>query len=379
MYQISKFDYNISNRDTTTLTVLTDNEDGSLWFIGGEAAGMLEYTNPSRSINAHCKHVKILKTTDLVGLDINPRGIQIIPESDLYRLIIKSTLPSAEIFEKWVFEEVIPSIRKSGSYSPIDCPDMSDPLVVTKLLIETGEKYIVSETARRLLLIENKKQAQLITEQSSDVKALDVLTKRDLTTYSITKAGKQLLIPMKKFFFLLKRDGYLTMDKTASQQSINAGYIIMKKQLCNDNVSRVRAVMTPKGITAMTKRYCDPNSLPEAPDAFKRALTIDEVKSVFGTKKHFIDLMMKHECLVRGKEIGLEYIPSQSANPRAFEMFDSMHLGYRYPEVRFGSEFIRFVIDHSGKKISKWSESVMIEKLDNIITIKEESLLTNEK
>ena len=64
----------------------------------------------------HCKYAKLFKSPDSGRLTNSPYGITIIPESDLYRLIIRSKLPAAEEFECWVTEEVLPAIRKTGSY-----------------------------------------------------------------------------------------------------------------------------------------------------------------------------------------------------------------------------------------------------------------------
>lgn len=74
------------------------------------------YKNPSKATNDHCK-----KSIETWGNDSLGRRqkFKVIPESDVYRLIIKSNLPSAEKFEAWVMEEVLPTIRKTGSYSNV--------------------------------------------------------------------------------------------------------------------------------------------------------------------------------------------------------------------------------------------------------------------
>lgn len=90
-------------------------KDGEIWFIASDVARALGYRNISDAISKHCRYV--------AKCDIpHPQGkgtleINIIPEGDLYRLIIRSKLPAAEQFERWVFDEVLPSIRKTGKYS----------------------------------------------------------------------------------------------------------------------------------------------------------------------------------------------------------------------------------------------------------------------
>lgn len=96
--------------------------DGEPWFVASDVATALGYTNPSRSVQDHCKYAELFKTTDSVVLDIPARGLLIIPESDVYRLIMRSNLPNAEKFQDWVTDEVLPSIRKTGQYGGYDLP-----------------------------------------------------------------------------------------------------------------------------------------------------------------------------------------------------------------------------------------------------------------
>lgn len=87
--------------------------DGEPWFVATDVAGVLEYVNRSAAIAAHCKGVANhypLKTAGGV------QQLRIISEPDMLRLIVNSKLPSAMNFERWVFENVLPAIRKTGSY-----------------------------------------------------------------------------------------------------------------------------------------------------------------------------------------------------------------------------------------------------------------------
>lgn len=91
--------------------------NGEPWFVANDVATALGYSNPSRSVQDHCKYAELLKTTSGVVLDMPARGLLIIPESDVYALIFRSNLPKAEEFRTWVCEDVLPAIRKTGSYS----------------------------------------------------------------------------------------------------------------------------------------------------------------------------------------------------------------------------------------------------------------------
>ena len=89
-------------------------EDGAPWFIAKDVAEVLGYKDPDQAIRKHCKCPKILKPVESTGLTNSPRGITIIPESDIYRLIMRSKLPQAEAFQDWVTTEILPIIRRHG-------------------------------------------------------------------------------------------------------------------------------------------------------------------------------------------------------------------------------------------------------------------------
>lgn len=86
--------------------------DGKPYFVGTDVAKALGYSNPRKAILDHCKGVTKRDTPTSSGV----QSMSYINEGDLYRLIMKSKLPSAEKFEAWVMDEVLPTIRKTGSY-----------------------------------------------------------------------------------------------------------------------------------------------------------------------------------------------------------------------------------------------------------------------
>lgn len=100
--------------------------DGEAWFVGKDVADILGYQNGSRDINAHVddEDRRIIKSTETVSLDIPSRGMLLINESGLYSLILSSNMPNAKKFKKWVTSEVLPAIRKNGSYTmPVSTND----------------------------------------------------------------------------------------------------------------------------------------------------------------------------------------------------------------------------------------------------------------
>lgn len=107
-------------------------EGGEIWFVAKDVATALGYSNPPKAVGDHCRRAEKMTITKRDGQRGGAQFLTIIPEADVYRLIIRSKLPTAEQFEEWVFEEVLPSIRKTGTYidkrvaSPAFLREMAD-------------------------------------------------------------------------------------------------------------------------------------------------------------------------------------------------------------------------------------------------------------
>ncbi|MCQ9123159.1 BRO family protein [Rodentibacter caecimuris] len=93
--------------------IITD-QNNEFWFCANDVCSILDYTNPRQAVHKNCnpKGVSIRDTLTIGG----NQSMIFINEPNLYRLIIKSRKPEAEPFEAWVFEEVLPQIRKTGKY-----------------------------------------------------------------------------------------------------------------------------------------------------------------------------------------------------------------------------------------------------------------------
>ena len=87
--------------------------DGEPWFVGKDVAEVLGYARPNDALQQHCKGAVKRRPLSTPG---GTQELRIISEPDMLRLIVGSKLPAAERFERWVFEEVLPSIRKTGAY-----------------------------------------------------------------------------------------------------------------------------------------------------------------------------------------------------------------------------------------------------------------------
>lgn len=92
--------------------------EGKPVILAVEMAKSLGYANPADALATHCKSLIKLNYSDAreLGLGENPRGVQLAGQADVFRLIMRSSLPSAERLQDWVCEDVLPSIFQTGSY-----------------------------------------------------------------------------------------------------------------------------------------------------------------------------------------------------------------------------------------------------------------------
>ena len=113
--------------------------NGEPWFVGKDVAMMLGYLNTQKAIRDHVDEEDRLG--ERIVLSGQNRMTIFINESGLYALILSSKLPQAKEFKRWVTSEVLPQIRKTGGYIPVnDCKDdgeiMAKALLIAKKTIE---------------------------------------------------------------------------------------------------------------------------------------------------------------------------------------------------------------------------------------------------
>lgn len=138
--------------------VRTISEDGKVLFCGKDVAAALGYSNTRDAINRHCKGV--------VKRDILSQGgkqsMSFIPEGDIYRLAAKSKLPGAEKFERWVFDEVLPTIRQTGAYMT---PETIEKVLLNPdTIINLAQRIKALQSENKRLLELGEKQEQVIGE-----------------------------------------------------------------------------------------------------------------------------------------------------------------------------------------------------------------------
>lgn len=209
--------------------IRTTDINGQPYFVGSDVAKALGYNEPHKAIARHCKG----GTKHPIGVQTGYRAdgtptkqlveMLIIPESDIYRLIIKSKLPSAERFEAWVMEEVLPSIRKSGGYIAGQ-ETMSDTELMAKALL-VAQKQIE----------ERNKQIETLQPKALFADAVSA-SKSSILVGDLAKLLKQngVDIGQKRLFQKLRDKGYLIKQKGASwnmptQRSMEMGLFEVKE------------------------------------------------------------------------------------------------------------------------------------------------------
>lgn len=172
-------------------------ENGKFEFEATGTAKILGYSNPNDAIQRHCR---CLVKHDVPHPQSKDKTISknFISEGDLYRLITHSKLPSAEKFEKWVFDEVLPSIRKNGGY------------------IQNQENLSDSELMAKALLLADKQikdRNKIIEEQKPKVLFADSVSasKNSILVGDLSKLIKQngIDIGRDRLFEWLRNNGYL--------------------------------------------------------------------------------------------------------------------------------------------------------------------------
>jgi prophage antirepressor-like protein len=171
-----------NHKEFGELSILIIN--GKEYFPASRCAAILGYTNTRDAISRHCRGVVKHDIIDNLG---RTQETNFIPEGDLYRLIIRSNLPKAEQFERWVFDEVLPSIRKYGFYATDALIDdiLNNPDLGIKLFTE----YKQAKEKARQLELETAKQKQIIGELRPKASYYDLIV-QNKSLVPITKIAK---------------------------------------------------------------------------------------------------------------------------------------------------------------------------------------------
>ena len=203
--------------------------DGEPWFVASDVARALGYANPAEAIQDHCKKVNKINHHSKTLPPSPPVNILIIPESDVYRLVMRSNLPNAEKFQDWVVEEVLPSIRKTGSYSmlPRNYADALEALAAEVRIREAEQQQRLlaeqqrDEAIRTKAQIGSRREATAMNTASVAVRQRDALADRlgEGRKWKTVKA-----IPWLMEEFCPSRGMYSQVGRKLSEMSQRMGY-----------------------------------------------------------------------------------------------------------------------------------------------------------
>lgn len=152
-------------------TLLIDNEP---YFVGKDVAEVLGYSNTAKAIRDHVDEED--KLTERIVLAGQNREVIFINESGLYSLILKSKLPTAKQFKRWVTSEVLPTIRKHGVYATDELLDNPDFLIdaLQKLKAEREQRLIAEQ---RVLELQPKASYYDVILQSKSLVSVSQIAK----------------------------------------------------------------------------------------------------------------------------------------------------------------------------------------------------------
>ena len=209
--------------------------DGKPYFCASDVANALGYSNPRKAVGDHCKGVTKCDTLTSGGM----QSLSYIPEGDIYRLIARSQLPEAEKFEKWVFDEVIPEIRKTGGYHLPQTYQEALRALADK--VEQNEK-LAAENAK---LLPKAEFFDAVTDSKTAIPIGDVA--------KILDVG----IGRNKLFEFLRQKDILTYDNRPYQRYIDSGYfrVVEQKYEAGGEVRiNIKTLVFQKGIDFIRKQ-----------------------------------------------------------------------------------------------------------------------------
>ena len=223
----------------------TYNEYGQILFCGKDVAASLGYKDTTNAMKRHCRGVaKRHPIRDSLG---RTQQAVFITEPDLYRLITHSKLPTAEKFERWVFEEVLPAIRRTGGYMVAKEDETPEQIMARAVLV-------AQDTIER--------QKREIAELKPKALFADAVAASDGTCLvgELAKMLKQNGVNMgqNRLFAWMREHGYL--GKTGSnrnvptQRAMEQGLFRIKETAVTHSDGHVTINRTPK-VTGKGQRY----------------------------------------------------------------------------------------------------------------------------
>ena len=222
--------------------IRTLEEDGKILFCAADIAKALGYTNPNKAVNDHCRAIT-KRSTPISG---KMQEINFIPEGDVYRLITHSKLSAAEKFEKWVFDEVLPTIHKHGAYMTPD--KLEEVLLKPDTLIQLAQNLKDEQEKRRALEVKVEEQKPKVLFAESVEAA-----KTSILIGELAKLLKQngINIGQNRLFEWLRNNGYLIKRQGSdynmpTQRAMEMGLFEIKETTITHSDGHIHVSKTPK-------------------------------------------------------------------------------------------------------------------------------------
>ena len=233
-------------------SVRTIEENGKILFCGSDVAKALGYRRPKDAINAHCKGAVKRRLLTNGGA----QEMKMISEGDVYRLISHSRLPSAEKFESWIFDDILPTIRRTGGYVS------NEEMFIENYLPFLDEPY--KNLFRLQMTFISKLNERIRNDKPFVDFALHVADSEDLIDMNAMAklaADKNFNIGRTRLFRWLKYMGVLMANNLPYQQFIDRGYFAVKESVFEvDGMKKTyqQTLVTGKGqrfVINLLKKY----------------------------------------------------------------------------------------------------------------------------
>lgn len=259
---------NIVNEGLNTL-VFNNDEFGNIrtvilnnnpWFVGKDVAECLGYTNSKKAIRDHVDDEdKIMgernvtpSITDKLGRVQYPVFIN---ESGLYALIFGSKLDSAKEFKHWVTSEVLPQIRKTGGYIPIDKED--DDLTIMAKALNIMQNTLVQKDELLAQKEEVINQQKPLVDFANTVSATETMVDMKTMAKLLEKENQDIHMGRNKLFAWLRKEGYLMSDNTPYERYVKQGIFKLTEsevETKNGNKLITKTYVTGKGQIYLAKK-----------------------------------------------------------------------------------------------------------------------------
>ena len=219
------------------------NIDGRPWFLAHDVTKILGYKNGRKATSDHCKGVTKRDTLTGGGM----QSMTYVNKSDLLRLIVRSTLKAAEKFESWIFDEVLPSILESGSYSIAPKLPATYKEALQHLIIKVEE---------------NEKLELELSEAKPAIEFHEAVANAD-KGQSFDEIARVLGIGRNKLYKKLRAEMILKKGNLAYQKYIDQGYFVTVEiafKRCGANMEAIDAtstktLVTGKGLQWIQKKF----------------------------------------------------------------------------------------------------------------------------